>query len=83
MNKKYMFLMVMALVAAMVMNFGVMADTGKSVSGRLTPLRSDIRPPVTTRTRAWSGDVSSAIRRSLPSSSNTSSPGFTSCGNWV
>ena len=27
MNKKYMFLMVMALVAAMAMNFGVMADT--------------------------------------------------------
>ena len=52
-------------------SFGVMAETGKSVSGRLTPLRSDILPPITTRVTARSAEVSSAISRTLPSSSKS------------
>jgi hypothetical protein len=56
-------------------SFGVIAETGRSVSGRLTPLRSDILPPITTRVTARSGEVSSAIRRTLPSSSNSACPG--------
>ena len=52
-------------------SFGVIAETGRSVSGRLTPLRSDIRPPITTRVTARSGEVSSAISRTLPSSSSS------------
>ncbi len=56
-------------------SFGVIAETGRSVSGRLTPLRSDILPPITTRVTARSGEVSSAISRTLPSSSSSAWPG--------
>ncbi len=56
-------------------SFGVIADTGRSVSGRLTPLRSEMRPPTTTRVTARSFDVSSAISRNLPSSISSAWPG--------
>ena len=69
-------------------SFGVIAETGRSVSGRLTPLRSDILPPITTRVTARSGEVSSAISRTLPSSSSSAWPGrsaarISGCGRWT
>ena len=54
-----------------VRSFSVMAATGISVSGRLTPLRFEILPPTATRVTARPGFTSSTSSRSLPSSTRT------------
>ena len=54
---------------------GVIAETGISVLGRLTPLRLEMRPATSTTARALCGVASITCRRTLPSSIKTMWPG--------
>ena len=56
-------------------SFSVMAETGISVSGRLTPLRLEMRPATSTMATARLGLASVMCRRTLPSSISTVWPG--------
>ena len=56
-------------------SFSVSAASGTVVSGRLTPLRFDNRPPTSTRVTARLALASVVVRRTLPSSSSIVSPG--------
>ncbi len=58
-------------------SLGVSAENGITVSGRLTPLRSDSLPPTSTRVTIFCRFASVAIRRILPSSSSSVWPGCT------
>ena len=58
-------------------SFGVSAENGIMVSGRLTPLRSESLPPTSTRTTIFCLLASVATSRILPSSSSSVWPGFT------
>ncbi len=60
-------------------SFGVIEATGISVSGRLTPLRFETRPPMSTKATARFGDASVICRRTLPSSISTTWPSCSAC----
>ena len=53
----------------------VSAEKPIVVSGRLTPLRAESLPPTSTRVTARFGEVSTAVSRTLPSSSSSVWPG--------
>ena len=54
---------------------GVSAEIGSTTPGTLTPLRSDSRPPTSTRVSALVASQASTRRRRRPSSSSSSAPG--------
>ena len=56
-------------------SFSVSAENGMVVSGRLTPLRSESRPPTTTSAVIFSGSTAVARMRTLPSSISSVWPG--------
>src|ERR1700733_12981898 len=68
------------------MSLAVSAASGITVSGRLTPLRFETLPPISTSATMRCGVTSVATRRNLPSSMRSASPALiaakiSGCGN--